>query len=74
MTPSATQVAGSDSEHDSVYEKALDPDTELSPWPLVSGIRNHATAMRAFKAAQSVGAEPAVKKRIAQYLNEYDNE
>lgn len=71
--PSATQVAAQDSDHENVYQKALDPETDLSPWPLVTGIRDHATAMRAFEAAQTVGAEPEVKKRIAQYLDEFSD-
>jgi hypothetical protein len=71
--PSEHQHNSVDSEYSNVYEKALDPESNLSPIPIVNGIYNKETALRAHRAAHRVDAREKYKKRIAEYIEKYSD-
>jgi len=69
--PSPNQNRHSDSDYDSVYERALHPEADLDAMPILRGIRNEGTALRAHKAAHAVDARSKYKEHIAELLRQY---
>lgn len=73
MSPTTHQHNTSESDYQNIYERAFSDDCDLEAGPLINGISDYETAIKAHKAAHRYDATEREKRQIATKIERYKN-